>query len=160
MKIDLNTLPDDGQGYSGEFPPEIFDLRETDILGVGPLRYDLFAQRFDSELLLTGSLEATFELTCLRSLHPFKKTISLPNAAVSIEIDQDSLIDPTEALREEVLLELPTNPKCEDGDDPQACEIDSRYLAVDKTTEEGVNSPPADEKPNPWAALDALDSQD
>jgi len=160
MKIDLANLPSEGQHFEGELPPEVFDLQESDIISVSPLKYSLFAQRFDTELLLTGSLEATFELSCMRSLHPFKQTISMPSAAVSIELGNDGFIDPAPQIREEILIELPTNPRCEDGDTPGNCEIDPKYLAVDKPTDDGVEPAPAPKKPNPWGALDALDSQD
>jgi uncharacterized metal-binding protein YceD (DUF177 family) len=160
MKIDLAQLPDEGKHFVGEFPPDIFDLKETDILNVSPLKYSLFAQRFDTELLLTGELEATFELTCMRSLHPFHQTIFMPSAAISIQLGDEGLIDPAPAIREEILLELPTIPRCEDGDEPGNCQIDPQYLAVDKPTEDGVNTAPATEKPDPWAALDALDPKD
>ena len=159
MKIDLAQLPEEGKHFEGEISSEIFDLRESDILGAGPLKYSLFAQQLGGELLLTGSLEATFKLTCMRSLEPFYQTISLPSAAVSIEIGNEGLINPAEALREEILLELPTIPRGEDGDDPKEYHIDPKYLAVDKPTEDGVNPAPAPEKPNPWAALDAIDPQ-
>lgn len=157
MKIDLANLPDEGEHFQGELAPDVFELEQSDIISVSPLRYSLFAQRFDSELLLTGEIEATFELTCMRSLHSFFQTIHLPAAAISIEIGGDSIIDATPDIREEILLELPTNPKCENGDDPTECEIDPKYLAVDKSTDDGVDNAPAREKPNPWAALDALD---
>ncbi len=160
MKIDLASLPDEGQLFEGEIAPEIFGLEGGDTIPVSPLFYQLFAQRFDTELLLTGNLESTFELTCMRSLHSFQQTVVLENAAMSIEIGSDGEIDASEAIREEVLLELPTNPRCEDGDSPGKCEIDSKYLAVDKSTNDGVYNAPAQDRPNPWAALDAIDSND
>ena len=58
MKIDLATLPVEGRHFEGKLPPEIFDLQESDIISVSSLKYSLFTQRFDSELLLTGSLQA------------------------------------------------------------------------------------------------------
>lgn len=160
MKIDLANLPDEGQHFEGELPPEVFDLQESDIISASALKYSLFTQRFDTELLLNGSLQATFELTCMRSLHSFKQTISMPSVAVSIELGNDGIIDPAPQIREEILLELPTNPRCENGDSPANCEIDPKYLAVDKPTDDGVEPAPAPEKPNPWGALDAFDSQD
>ena len=75
--IDLANLPDEGKGLSGELPKEIFDLPEGDAQPVGPLEYDVWAQRFGSEILLTGSLSAAFEFTCVRTLHPFVQTIHL-----------------------------------------------------------------------------------
>ncbi len=172
MQIDLADLPENGKQFDGEIPPEIFDITGTDIISVSPLHYSLFVQRFDTELLLTGSIQASFQLTCQRSLHPFSKTISMPNVAISIELGADGFVEAGQHIREEILLELPTIPRCEDGDPetdgkggksgttPGKCEIDPKYLAVDKPLEDGVDNARAQEKPNPWAALDALDSQD
>lgn len=154
--IDLANLPEEGKGFAGELPKEIFDLPEEDAQAVGPLEYDLWVHRFGSELLLTGSLSAAFEFTCVRTLHPFVQTIRLENAAVSLEIEREGQIDATEALREEVLIAFPVDPKCEDGDVPQKCEIDSRYLSVDKSAEDGLPTPPRAENDDRWSALDIL----
>lgn len=154
--IDLAALPDEGRQFAGELPAEIFDLPEDDAKPVGPLEFEVHAQRFGSELLLTGTLSAPFEFTCVRTLHPFVQTIYLENAAVSIEIEHEGEIDATEALREEVLIHFPIDPRCEDGDDPQPCEIDSRYLSVDKSVEDGLETAPRAEGDDRWSALDTL----
>jgi uncharacterized metal-binding protein YceD (DUF177 family) len=156
LVIDLATLPDEGKSYSGELPKEIFGLPEDDAQAVGPLRYELLAQRFGSELLLTGVLAASFEFTCVRTLHPFVQTIRLEDAAVSIEIEREGQIDVTEALREEVLINFPVDPRCEEGDVPQKCEIDSRYLSVDKAPEDGLPNSPRAGSDDRWSALDTL----
>ena len=127
--IDLAELPEEGKAFSGELPKEIFDLPKDDATPVGPLKYELWAQRFGSELLLTGSLSAPFEFTCVRTLHPFVQTIHLEAAAISIEIGKEAVIEASEALREEVLINFPVDPRCEEGDVPQKCEIDPRYLS-------------------------------
>jgi uncharacterized metal-binding protein YceD (DUF177 family) len=159
--IDLATLPEEGKAYAGELPKEIFDLPEDDAQPTGPLSYDVWAQRFGSELLLTGSLSAPFEFTCVRTLHPYVQTIHVENAAVSIEIKRDGEIDAAEALREEVLINFPIDPRCEDGDVPQECQIDSKYLSVDKSAEDGLPTPPRAESDDRWSALDILkDLQD
>jgi uncharacterized metal-binding protein YceD (DUF177 family) len=154
--IDLANLPEEGKGYSGELPKEIFDLPEEDAQAVGPLEYNLWVHRFGSELLLTGSISAPFEFTCVRTLHPFVQTIRLENAAISLEIENEGQIDATEALREEVLINFPVDPRCEEGDVPQKCEIDSRYLSVDKSPEDGLPTPPRAESDDRWSALDIL----
>jgi len=160
LLIDLPTLPEDGKDLAGELPPEVFDLPETDARPVGPLRYELRAQRFGSELLLTGTLSAPFEFTCVRTLHPFVQTIEVGSAAVSLEIGRDSQIDATDALREEILLEFPSDPRCDEADEPQHCEIDPRYLAVDKPAADAVETPPRDAGDDRWSALDALKNTD
>jgi len=156
LTIDLASLPEEGKGFSGELPKEIFDLPEGDAQALGPLEYDLWVQRFGSELLLTGSLSAPFEFTCVRTLHPFVQTIRLDGAAVSIEIGSEGEIDASEALREEVLLNFPVDPRCEEGDVPQKCEIDPRYLSVDKPDEDALPTPPRDGGDDRWSALDHL----
>ena len=154
LMIDLATLPEEGKELSGELPKEIFDLPEGDAVPTGPLEYDLRAQRFGSELLLTGTVSAPFEFTCVRTLHPFVQTIRLDDAAISLEIGRESEIDATEALREEILINFPIDPRCEEGDVPQKCEIDSRYLSVDKSAEVGLPTPPRAESDDRWSALD------
>lgn len=154
--IELANLPEEGKGYAGELPKEIFDLPEDDARPVGPLEYDLWVQRFGSELLLTGSLSAPFEFTCVRTLHPFVQTIRLENTAVSLEIDKEGAIDANDALREEVLINFPVDPRCEEGDVPQKCEIDSRYLSVDKSAEDELPTPPRAGSDDRWSALDTL----
>ena len=156
MVIDLATLPEEGKVYAGELPAEVFDLPEGDARAVGPLVYDLRAQRFGSELLLTGKLAAPFEFTCVRTLHPFIQTIRLENAAISLEIGAEAEIDATEALREEVLLEFPADPRCDEGDEPQQCEIDPRYLSVDKPAADTLTTPPRAVGDDRWSALDQL----
>lgn len=156
LTIDLAGLPEEGRSFSGELPKEIFDLPEGDAKAVGPLEYDLWAQRFGSEVLLTGSLFAPFEFTCVRTLHPFVQTIRLDAAAISIEIGNEAEIDATEALREEVLINFPVDPRCEEGDVPQKCEIDPRYLSVDKPAEDELPTPPRAGGDDRWSALDNL----
>ncbi len=157
--IDSGSLPEEGKAYSGELPKEIFDLSEGDAVPMGSLVYDIWAQRFGSEILLTGSLSAPFEFTCVRTLHPFVQTIRLENAAISLEVAGEGEIDATDALREEILINFPVDPRCEDGDLPQKCEIDSRYLSVDKPVDDGLPTPPRDGSDDRWSALDNLKDQ-
>lgn len=156
LTIDLTTLPEAGAAFSGELDGAIFDLPDNDASSTGPLTYDLWAQRFESELLLTGQLSAQFEFTCVVTLKRFLKTISLDAAAISLEIGHSSQINVTEALREEIILEFPTDPRCDEGDVPEPCEIDSRYLAVDKPEENGLTPAPRKEGDNRWSALNDL----
>ena len=158
--IDLPTLPEDGKSFSGELPPEVFDLTDKDARPAGPLTYDLHVQRFESELLLSGSLSAPFELTCVRTIHPFVKTIAIDPANIAIEIEQEGSLDVTEALREELLIEIPAYPHCDEADEPMHCEIDPRYLAVDKPSTDELDTRPRAEGDDRWSALDALDNLD
>lgn len=156
LPIDLEELPDEGMALSGELSADLFDLPQGDAQPAGPLHYELWAQRFGSELLLTGRIEAPFEFTCVRTLHSFVQTIRLGSAAVSLEIGEESRMEASEALREEVLIHFPANPRCEDADEPHICEIDSRYLSVDKPGKDGLSTPPRPEGDDRWSTLDQL----
>lgn len=154
--IDLGTLPEEGKEIEGELDASIFDLGESDPSPKGPLIFELRVQRFESEVLLQGSLSCLFEFNCVRTLHPFTKTITLPAAAVAIEVGNFGEIDATESLREELLLEIPNHPCCEIADDPQKCEIDPLYLAVDKPHPDEVDPAPREEADSRWSALDSF----
>ena len=156
LLIDLAQVPEEGTLLEGELAESVFDLPADDARPLGPLAYRLHVQRFGSELLLTGRLSAPFEFTCVRTLHPFRQTITLENAAISLEIPPTDPVDVTEALREEILIEFPADPRCEDGDTPGKCEIDPRYLSVDKPGGNGVTTPPRAGGDDRWSALDTL----
>ncbi|MBB80403.1 MAG: hypothetical protein CMN02_05270 [Roseibacillus sp.] len=160
LVIDLALLPEDGQLLEDELSSAIFDLPENDAKPLGPLFFSLQVQRFGDELLLQGNLRAPFEFLCVRTLTAFKKTIDLPETTIALEIGTRGEIDATEALREEILLNFPAYPRCDEGDEPVKCEINPRYLAVDKATTDDVDDPPAAEGDSRWAALDELENSD
>jgi len=164
LEIDLAQLPEEGIAMSGELDQKIFGLSEKDAKPQAGLEYDLYVQRFDDELLLRGYLGAPFEFKCVRTNNLFVQTISLEEVAVAVEVVSGT-VDVTEALREEVLINFPSYPRCDEGDEPVECEIDERYLALDKPPEAGVCDAPSDEAdssadlndPNDqWSALDGL----
>jgi uncharacterized protein len=142
--------------FSGELDGAIFDLPDNDASSAGPLEYDIWVQRFESELLLTGAISAPFHFTCVVTLKKFLQTIRLDSAAISVEIGNSSQMDVTEALREEIILEFPADPRCDQGDDPEPCELDSRYLAVDKSRENGLPPAPRNEGDDRWSALNDI----
>ncbi len=156
LKIDLANLPEEGKAFAGELPPEIYDLPEGDAVPTGPLVYDLWVQRFGAELLLTGSLSSPFQFTCVVTLKEFIQTIRLEDVAISLEIENQGEIDATDGLREEILINFPIDPRCDEGDVPEPCEVDSRYLSVDKSGGDELPTPPRAGSDDRWSALDTL----
>lgn len=160
LRIDLNTLPEEGKTFSGELDTSIF-IQETrsstdEPRAVEPLFYELYIQRFDQELLVRGSLSVIIEFTCVRCLGTYTKTIQIDECALSHEITS-SQIDLASDLREEIVILYPDYPSCDQSNEEQKCILDSRYLAVDKPTLGDVKTPPRDEAPSPWEALDSFD---
>ena len=101
LEIELHELSEFGDQLQGEIHPDIFELKDDEGKAVSGLKYDLYVQRFETELLLQGKLSAEFELECVRTLHPFTKTIAIKEFTVSIEIVEE-VVNPTEQLREEI----------------------------------------------------------
>ena len=159
LNIDIGTLPEEGQSFSGELDKSVFLLPDENTRVSGPLLYDLYVQHFESELLVRGSASAPIEFTCVRTLTPFIKTIQINDLCFSKEI-MSGQIDLTDALTEEITILFPDYPRCDEGDEPMECILDSRYLAVDKPPHGDVKTPPASGEPNPWAALDAINDDD
>lgn len=155
LSIDLATLPEEGKMYSGELDGSIFSAEGEDTQAAGPLYYDLYVQHFDTELLARGSVSAAIEFTCVRTLQRFVKTLTIEECCISIEAHAGT-VDFADALREEIVLLYPDYPRCDEGDEPMECILDSRYLAMDKPTSDDVKTPPTSGEPNPWAALDAI----
>jgi uncharacterized metal-binding protein YceD (DUF177 family) len=158
LQITLAYLPEEGLALSGELDKSVLATNENDLGQVNsPLYYEIHVQRFETELLVRGFLEASFDLTCVRTGQNFSRTITIEDFSTCIEIDS-GLIDLTETMREEVLIELPVNPICEDVEKKSSSEINSPYFTVDKPTTSGVNETPAANVANRWSTnWDALD---
>lgn len=155
LTIDAATLPEEGKVFSGELDGSVFGMTSEDTQAAGPLEYDIHVQKFDSELLVRGSLSAAMQFTCVRTLQPFVQTITAESFDLSLELAGNQ-VDLTDHLREELVILFPDYPRCDEADEPMDCEVDSRYLAVDKPTGSDVKTPPRDAAPNPWDALDTI----
>lgn len=156
LKINLETLPEHGADIAGALEDDLLQLPEHDGKPAGPLEYDLHVQRFEDELLLTGYLCAPLQLVCTGCLTEYQYDIELQNAAIAIEIETGGELDVSEAVREELLVHFPAHPRCTDSEGFDHCDIDPRYLAVDKPTGDAVDPAPAPAADSKWAALDAL----
>ncbi len=118
-----------------------------------PLHYDLQLQPDGSELLATGRLKAQFSLECGRCLGRFAFGVEIPQWSHLAKPQDDQMIDLTDQVREDILLALPSYPRCEHGNiDQQACPAEGQFEKVEPTTfdESGTS------KQTAWDALDDL----
>lgn len=155
FRIDLSKLPSDGKEIEGTIVPAFFDLAPTDtIQATGPLNYQLKVERDGKDLLLLGEVSAQFELECGRCLGRFAYRTEMPHYHAEIPIEnEDATIDLTETIREDILLALPSYPRCEDGNvEPRVCPEEGRFeVPADAGSEE-----PAGQDTAVWDVLDQL----
>lgn len=154
MEIFISDIPDEGLHLEGEFPASIFDLPPGDsIRPMGPVRYSADIYAFEEVVILNGWLKAPFQLQCGTCLEFFDYEADFPawSSEVDIEPGQRS-IDLKEIIREDFLLGLPPNPRCDDSGDGHVCPKRNFILAVDAPEKE--EKPSETDGRNVWGALD------
>jgi uncharacterized metal-binding protein YceD (DUF177 family) len=138
----------------GKAPIGFFDLPEGgEVAEDQPLEFRLELLPDDDAVTVLGRLKASFSLECGRCLERFKLGVNLENWAHSAPVLKDETIDLTEQVREDILLVLPSYPRCEHGNiEPRVCPAEGRFETVDPVVNEGEDSG----KPSVWDSLDQL----
>ena len=157
FKIDLRSFPEEGRVISGSLPPQFFDLSATDdVRAVSPLKFDLTVARDGKDLTVNGCVEADFDLMCGRCLQRFGMKVAIDDYETEASIeDASETIDLTDAIREDILLALPSYPRCENGNiDPRECPAQGKFEpATDESAPDDLAGPQA---PGVWNVLDQL----
>lgn len=150
MKIEIPKISPDGSSYSGEEPPEVLELEQDKYARAdGPVRYELEARKVGHEIIVTGRLEAPIKLLCGRCGDFYSTTLVVSSFLRAHEFsDGQEELDLTEDIREDVLLELPSYPRCS-WQGEGVCPFSGVNVSVLKLSE----TPATDDR---WAALDGL----
>ena len=156
LRIDPNGLPEDGLHIEGRLPAAVFGLKPEDsVRAVSPLEYDLDVTRDEDDLIVLGRMTATFDLECGRCAERFQLRMDLPQYVLDVPVENGESIDLTTWLREDMLLALPTFPRCETGNvTPRQCPAEGRFAPATET----VRDAPQEEDTEIWKALDQLDN--
>ena len=153
--IALEDFPEEGRFLEGDIDGAVFGIDSAELRSTGPLHYALAAHLYEHELVLRGSLAAPFNMCCNRCLARFDYTAEIPDVTLSFDVAGKGSFDATDALREELVLVLPSYPKCEHaGLDCEKNDI-IRDFRLDKNPGSGVDSatPSGD---SVWDVLDKL----
>lgn len=124
-------------------------LKTPEFQPTTPLSYSLTINFEKDEILVLGSLKLSGTSPCVRCLVDLPLSIDIPDFTILVPKKQDT-IDLTEFLKEDILLAIPSYPKCE-LDEEFRCPITGKnWKAVWQTTE----APPP--LSNEWSKLDKL----
>jgi uncharacterized metal-binding protein YceD (DUF177 family) len=155
LTVDPRNVPAEGLHLAGSLPKSALDLPEGDIARpTSPLDYDLLVTRDGGDLIVMGKISATFDLQCGRCTEFYPQRVDLENYAQAIEIENEAPIDLTTWLREDILLALPTQPRCETGNvSPRECPAEGRFEPAPESAEP---APQEQDRPDVWGTLDQL----
>lgn len=157
LTVDPRSLPAEGKRLQGSLPPAVFALPEGDpVRPTGPLTFDLHALRDDDNLIVTGHLHAPFQFDCVRCLQPFDFVVDQAHYTAELPIENEQIIDLTESLREDILVTLPSYPRCEDSNvQPRDCAAEGLF---DRDSTQEPEEAPPESTTGVWDALDQLKS--
>jgi uncharacterized protein len=160
--IDTRKIPENGSLLlEGSLDEDIFELPEGDLAKpASPLNYKAEASLVIDSLLLRGDFSISFKLQCVRCAQAFNYGVLLAEHAILAPLETGSLMDLTNALREDIILALPSFPRCDEGSpgDPQGSrecpatgsfEAEESFAPLDPEQDESKGS-------DSWGALDNL----
>jgi uncharacterized metal-binding protein YceD (DUF177 family) len=149
MKVHLNQIPNEGLHIEGEEPKDILELDADRIIRpVGGVRYALDVNTSGNSFFATGSLDVDLDCECVRCAEKFRYPLSVPNFAMQEDLNGAQTVDLTPAMREDILLALPSYPHC-DWSGEKVCEGPRLQPAEQSAT-------PDHDKPSAWDELTKL----
>jgi uncharacterized protein len=122
LVVNLRHLASRNLLLKGELAPEELDLdlRDELVRVTQPLQHDIEVQKLDESLLLRGRLALVVDCQCARCLKAFKHQFTLDawTCLVPLEGEEAAVVDSdcvdlTPLIREDILLELPQHPLCQ-----------------------------------------------
>jgi uncharacterized metal-binding protein YceD (DUF177 family) len=112
LHVSLESLERGPTTLSGALPGSVLELEgEKEIRNVGDLSYEITVAKAGSEVLATGTVEASMELECVRSGRFFSTIIR--DSAFLRDFSTEEMgetLDLTDDVREAVLLQIPGFP--------------------------------------------------
>lgn len=151
MKLQVQRVPEEGAWFEGEDPAELLGLEQDAYAAAhGPVRYRLFAQRAERELIVRGAVEADLRVACSRCAVFFSTTVTVSSFLRAYPLaGEDDVVDVSDDMREDVLLNMPHFPLCS-----EACRGLCPRCGADLNRQPCACKPPAET--GEWSALDRL----
>ena len=112
MKINVRRIPEGGETLRGTEPATIIGLDDPNIRFEKEIAYDLHVEVQETALLVTGTLRAPATAHCGRCLKALKLPVAVDDFVFHHELHGEDLVDLTESVREDILLQLPQRTLC------------------------------------------------
>ena len=143
---------------TGSEPPELLELDDDLMFNAeSPVEYDLLVSKVSDGALVTGKAATKLSGACGRCLEPAEITVEASDIELFVELGDDEVVDITDDIRAELLINLPANLLCSD-DCAGLCPVcgGNRNKKVCDCKVEEFDETPSEDEPSPWDALDNL----
>lgn len=99
---------------TGDLPPSFLEMTDNEIMQFkAPINYDIEISATVGGVVVRGSADTEVECRCGRCLNAFVQEIEA-EVCHFYEKSDDQELDISDQVREDVVLELPMNPLCDD----------------------------------------------
>ena len=113
MKIGPRAIPESGLSLKGSLPVADYAIPAENIIGWNTVDYSFQVNRTGSEITVTGTLGASFEIQCARCLDPIPWHLKINDFCQILSVPDEAVADLTPLIREDIILALPLAPRCE-----------------------------------------------
>lgn len=144
---------------AGSEPPEMLDMADDPMFNAGsPVEYELKVVKVSEGALVTGKVSTRLAGACGRCLEMTEIEVSADDIELFVELGDEEVVDITEDIRAELLLNLPANLLCSDECKGlcSICGINLNQHTCDCEPEDFDDSDAENNEPSPWDALDGL----
>ncbi len=112
MKIYVNRVPAEGLAIATTYAPKVFDTGRDDARPTVPIHMAARITTTEDELFVQASLRCVLACTCARCLVGFEHVIT-KDCAFHYDVRARVVVDVTDDIRQEILLEYPMIPVCQ-----------------------------------------------
>ena len=111
MKIYANRIPEDGLELEAAYDPAVLQMDRSGVHVAGPVQLHGRVTLEAKELFVSAELAYRLELACARCLAPVASEAS-KSLLLHYDTTQQMMVDITEEVRQEVMLEYPLTVLC------------------------------------------------
>ncbi|MFH1858186.1 MAG: DUF177 domain-containing protein [Candidatus Omnitrophota bacterium] len=114
MRIHLNQIPDAGLTGTDRLNAASYPLKTEELEVVSPLDVSYRLKLEGGNLLANFAIRCRMRFVCSRCLTPYETPFSVA-MDLTLPVDKEKVIDVTEDIRQEMLLEVPMKPLCQES---------------------------------------------
>lgn len=111
MKIQVNSIPEEGLKEHARYDPAVLDMARWDIQLPKPFEVDALITKADQEVIVDVDIRCPTRMCCSRCLEEFDQVIA-PEALFTYSVESTDVVDITDDVRQEILLAFPMIPVC------------------------------------------------